>query len=344
MNDISHERFLHLSGTPYQVGRLLGEHLKDQLAKDIEHYITDGPVKFGELDPAALNRGAMDWFESLPERFRREMEGLAEGSGVSLQKITLWGFADVGGRKGCSSFILRSQGKTWVGRNNDLWVPDLWGYAIHRQISGRLATLTFGMRGEIFAATGLNESGLWLHYNWLPAFDKPTSQAQTPYVLLTDILETCTSIDQIESRLKSTKRNGGMLIFASEGQSDAGAMLECACQSVAQTDCDAGFLAGTNHYQTLSTPQPPDVYAPASVARLETMTRLLSNLPKSHKPEDLIRILADPGVEQHQEDYGTVYANLCNTTARQLWFTFGGFPAASRGNWQKIHWPFSKNR
>jgi len=340
MDHIPNERFLHLCGTPYQVGRTHGEHLKGQLARDIDHYIHAGPVKFGELDPAALNRGEMDWFEGLPERFRREMEGMAEGSGVPLQKIAAWGYADVGGRTGCSSFLLRSLGETWVGRNNDLWVPDLWGYAIHRQIPGRLATLTFGMRGEIFAATGLNEAGLWLHYNWLPAFDLPTDKTWTPYVLLTDILETCTTIDQVELKLKSTKRNGGMLIFASTGQPDASAMLECACQTVARSDCEAGFLAGTNHYQALQTPQPPAVYAPTSVARLERMTHLLANVPESHKPKDLIRVLADPDVEQHQEDYGTVYANLCSTTARQLWFTFGGYPAASDGNWQKIPWLF----
>ena len=340
MDHIPNERFLNISGTPYHVGRTLGQHLKDQLARDIDHYISAGPVKFGELDPASLNRGAMDWFETLPERFRREMEGVAEGSGVPLQKIALWGFADVGGRMGCSSFILRSQGETWIGRNNDLWVPDLWGYAIQRQITGRLGTLTFGMRGEIFAATGLNEAGLWLHYNWLPAFDLPAGDAHTPFVVLTDILETCTNIDQVESRLKTTKRNGGMLIFASEGQSDACTMLECACQAVSRKDCDNGFLAGTNHYQSLPTPQPPSVYAPASVARLEKMTHLLAKLRPSPGPKGLIRILADPGVEQHQEDYGTVYANLCSTTARQLWFTFGGYPAASRGNWQKMPWPF----
>lgn len=340
MNHMSTERFLHLRGSPYQVGRALGVHLKDRLARDIEHYITSGPVKFGNLDLSKLHKGAMDWFERLPKRFRSEMEGLAEGSGVTLQTIAEWGYADVGGRTGCSSFILRSQGETWVGRNNDLWVPDLWGYAIQRRISGRLGTLTFGMRGEIFAATGLNEAGLWLHYNWLPVFDLPIDKTWAPYVLLTEILETCTTIDQVESKLKTTKRNGGMLIFASEGQSDACAMLECACQTLDRTDCDSGSLAGTNHYQNLPTPQPPSVYAPASVARLETMSNRLAKLPDSPEPEDLIGILADPGVEQHQEDYGTVYANLCSTTSRQLWFTFGGFPAASRGNWQKIPWPF----
>ena len=228
----------------------------------------------------------------------------------------------------------------WVGRNNDLWVPDLWGYAIRRQVTGRLATLIFGMRGELFAATGLNQAGLWLHYNWLPPVNFPAAQdAWTPYVLLTEILETCKDVDEAESRLESTNRTGGMLVFAADGNGN-GAIFECSCTDIHRQDLNDTFLAGTNHYQYLSVPSNSPDEPPDSIERLTVLATKLNELPDLPTTEDLIRVLADPSVEQHRLDYGTVYANLYAPLTRQLWFTFGGFPAASRGNWQPIPWPF----
>ncbi len=81
--------------------------------------------------------------------------------------------------------------------------------------------MTSGMRGELYAATGVNSSGLWLHYNWLPALDQPEADAWTPFVLLTDILETCEDIDEVEARLRSDNRQGGMLIFSASPDGQA---------------------------------------------------------------------------------------------------------------------------
>lgn len=337
---IPEERYLRVSGTPYQVGLLMGEALQPQLKRDIEHYLLNGPLKFDELTPKALTEGAMAWFDSLPKRFRTELEGLADGSEIPLQQIAEWYYADMGGYPGCSGFLLRQGGKVWVGRNNDLWVPDLWGYAIRRQITGKLGTINFGMRGELFAATGLNQAGLWLHYNWLPTFETLPKTGWTPYVLLTEMLETCKSIDEVEARLRETHRSRGMLIFAAEAKQGQSALLECSPTRVVRRDLDQVYLAGTNHYRFLPTPQPAETYAPESVARLEALNASLTALPTFPEPSDLIGALANPQVEQHQPDYGTVYANLYNPLSRQIWFTFGGFPAASRGNWQQIPWPF----
>ena len=342
METLHQNRYTSLHGTPFEVGLALGTALRDTLSADIEHYLEEGPLKLGDLTRAALDSGAMGWFDSLPERFQQEMQGMADGSCVPIQHIAAWGYADAGGRPACSGFLLQTGENLWVGRNNDLWVPDLWGYAIERHIPGRLATLAFGMRGEIFAATGLNEAGLWLHYNWLPAYSRPSGKGWTPYVLLTEMLETCQSIDEVEMILKKTQRSGGMLIFAGQSNPDKprAALLECAPQSVHRTNLTGHFLAGTNHYQRLVTPEPGEVYAPQSVQRLTRMEECLSALGDQIDPASLIGILADPGVEQRQADYGTVYSNLVCLNQRQLCFTLGGFPAASQGNWQNLPWPF----
>jgi predicted choloylglycine hydrolase len=340
LNRIPEERYLRVSGTPYQVGLIMGEALESQLANDIDHYLNNGPLKFGEIDPQNLTEGAMAWFDSLPRRFRKELEGLADGSGVPLQRIAEWNYADADSTRGCTGFLIRRDGEIWLGRNNDLWVPDLWGYAVRRQITGRLGTINFGMRGELFAATGLNQAGLWLHYNWLPSFETVAINGWTPYVLLTELLETCKNIDEVETRLKETTRTGGMLIFALEGKQGSGAIIECSPTKSRRQNLEAEFLAGTNHYQYLPTPQHPGDYTPESVARLDAIRNRLQSLPHALSADALISVLSDPKIEQHREDYGTVYANLYHPASQQVWFTFGGFPAASNGNWHQIPWAF----
>ena len=339
MSVISENGYLSLKGSPYQIGRQLGEILQENLADDISHYLEAGPLKAGDITAKHLTEGALDWAGSLPQRFRLEMEGLADGSGVPLQRIAEWGYADSAGKTGCSAYLLRTRDGLWVGRNNDLWVPDLWGYAIHRQVTGRLGTVSFGMRGELFAATGVNQAGLWLHYNWLPAFGQPEKNAWTPFVLLTDILETCEKIDEVETRLNENARLGGMLIFAASPDGQA-AILECSCNQVARRDLDTGFLVGANHYQFIPEIVGHHEIRPKSLNRVTAMTKRLSELPLNPALSDLIGVLADVNVEQYSDDYGTVYANLYNPVSRQLLFTFGGFPAASHGNWQPIPWPF----
>ena len=156
------------------------------------------------------------------------------------------------------------------------------------------------------------------------------------------MLETCQSIDQVKSILKETPRTGGMLIFAAEQNAakNRAALLECAPQVVHRRDLEGECLAGRNHYQSHSTRQPAEVYARNSVERFRAMEASLTALSHSPKAEDLIAILANPAVEQHQPDYGTVYSNLACLNQRKYWFTFGGFPAASRGLWKRVPWPF----
>ena len=45
-------------------------------------------------------------------------------------------------------------------------------------------------------------------------------------------------------------------------------------------------------------------------------------------------------VEARGERSETVYANVVCPGRREIWYTLGGYPAASAGNWQRIEWPW----
>ena len=55
---------------------------------------------------------------------------------------------------------------------------------------------------------------------------------------------------------------------------------------------------------------------------------------------DLVQVLADNGIERRDKDYGTVYANVACPGQHLLWYTLGGYPAASTGAWHALAWPW----
>ena len=65
----------------------------------------------------------------------------------------------------------------------------------------------------------------------------------------------------------------------------------------------------------------------------------LSQTP-ANLPADLIRILADDEIERRENKLVTAYANVACPNTGEIWYTFGGYPAASKGNWQRLAWPW----
>lgn len=346
------ERVLHVKGSPREVGYAMGSAIGRRLGTSIDHYLKDGLGKQSQIDWDRLRQEALPWLGRMPSRFREEIEGLAEGSGVGLQRVAEWCCADDLLPNGCSAFIVSIGGRAWVGRNNDYILPDMWGYVTIREVDGRIPTIGFGMECEPFTATGINAERLWLHYNYLPVWDSTTTAAHpiAPYVLLTEALETCRTIDEVEALLARTPRNGGMMIFALDGKVEAGAIFECGRTSHARRDLggiSGKWIVGTNHYCSMTVPHEPLEYAPESKRRYDRMAELREDLLESDGeaapggvPSSLIRVLADPAVEGRSDDFGTVYANVACPGSGEMWYTLGGFPAASAGDWAKIQWPW----
>jgi hypothetical protein len=76
---------------------------------------------------------------------------------------------------------------------------------------------------------------------------------------------------------------------------------------------------------------------------IESLIRALcaSGTP-ANLPTDLIRILADDKIERRDKKLITAYANVACPNTGELWYTFGGYPAASQGDWQRLEWPWKE--
>ncbi len=345
MMDSYLDRIYHFKGTPREIGFANGRMLARKLERTISHYLA-GVKDFTDLEK--LHTGALPWLRTLPKRFQDEFEGMAEGAGIPLQHLAEWSYVEECELKQCSGAIFLSGNQAWVARNNDTYVPELWGYASIREVNGQIPTITFSVEGDIFAPTGINKNKLWLHYNFLPVWDKPTPNKPhvPPYVFLTQALELCETIRDVENLLGETDRDGGMLLFAVDGKNNEFALFDCLCSTHYRREPSDGWIVGTNHYCTCDDPTLSDADKEplgtlSRFAKMEDFMRTLSSPQKAPSlPDDLIRILADDEIERRDGRLITAYSNVACPGTGEIWYTFGGYPSASKGNWQILEWPW----
>jgi len=338
-------RINHFKGNPREIGFTAGQTFAHKLERTISHYVNNvGDFK----DLEKLRNGTLTWLRTLPKRFQDEFEGMAEGANIPLQRLAEWAYIEECDSKQCSGVICLFENRPWVARNNDFYVPELWGYVTIREVEGRIPTINFSMEGEIFSPTGINKEKVWLHYNFLPAWDKPAPNKPhvAPYVFLTEALEFCSTISDVEALLNETDRDGGMLLFAVDGKNNEFALFDCLCSKYYRRKPTDGWMVGTNHYCACDdlTLSDADKEPLGTLSRYEKMANLIQKLSSSHThpnlPADLIRILANDEIERRDKHVITVYSNVACPSTGEIWYTFGGFPAASEGNWQRLEWPW----
>ena len=156
---------------------------------------------------------------------------------MQLQSVAEWNYVEQCVDDGCSAFVGLIDGHVWVARNNDMFVPGVWGHATVREITGRIPTLTFGQEGDVFTATGVNRERLWLHHHALTASDapRPGRPHMSGWVLLSEMLE--------RARRSRRSRRGWMRSIAtracSSSRSTARATSSRSSSAGAAPTCDA---------------------------------------------------------------------------------------------------------
>jgi hypothetical protein len=165
-------------------------------------------------------------------------------------------------------------------------------------------------------------------------------------VFLTEALELCRTIGDVEAFLNENDRDGGMLLFANDGKNDEFALFDCMCSKHFRREPTDSWIVGTNHYCACEDRTLTDRELSASTLdRFQWMEDLIrawsTSLTPANLPADLIRILADDRIERREGKLATAYATVACPSIGEIWYTFGGYPAASRGNWQRLEWPWT---
>ena len=346
-------RIYHLQGTPSEIGFAMGQALGARLEANIKHYIRQRIPAGVTFDKVAWRKGALPWLRELPERYLEEFEGLASGAGLPLLSLAKWAYLEVLLENQCSGAILILDQHAWVARNNDIYAADMWGYVTIREVTDRIPVISFGMEGDVFTPTGINREKLWLHYNWLPASDRlnPALPHLPGYVLLQEALETCCNLQDLEKLLLQVQRDGGMLIFAVDGKTDEAALYECSRTDFRKRYPVEGWIVGANHTIGLAgasseAEDPKPLSTHSRYRRLEVLAEaIFSRHPPGSSlqdtlPGELVSLLADNEVEARRGEIQTAYSCVACPATTDIWYTFGGYPAASHGDWQRLEWPW----
>lgn len=323
-------------GEAYEMGQQIGVSARATLKPTLEKYIHAADRAWG-LDLDAMEKGALSKAETLPADYLEEMRGVADGAGLPIDLLASGLFCDTFMR-GCTAFLYRLRDQIWVGRNNDFIAPGIWSQINVLERKDRIPTMLFGMKGDLFAGTGYNAEKLWLHYNYLPAWDTPpTPDAQPPFVWLRQALGCCKTLKDVETLLRDAPRSGGMNLFAADGKSGEGAIYECGCATQVKRPLDKGFIAAANH-PVVTTPPQGFAMDPDSVSRQQALENSLQKLT-SHNPfKAFTRPLALPAVARGNENFGTVYSCLACPTLDMLWYVCNGLPAPGNGVWERVEW------
>lgn len=390
-------RFDDLSGAPGDAGMKHGQVLGDLLAKDfVDAYLAAlrPALRFTDDD---LRLQAETWAQGLPVDIQTEIDGMAQGAGVPRSRVLALLFADIARPSNapidpdptqslteeaavdatpgqCSAVVASLPGPSslpsevtpgempWIARNCDWLTPTLrrGTSAVLHAAPGRLPVLAVGIRGDIDVDTGMNASGLWLHLHTLHATDPlPTDRPVISWLFwCREALETCATLDELDTFIAKTGRDRGVLVVAVESQSataqpGASAIFACGRSSHQRFDVDPKAPSClTNHrpdqFQERTDPAARRDGSPmrpgGSIARQRALRLQMAQSPPCEGPQDLMAMLAHPEVEMRTPRWlRTIYSVVACPAVGRIWLAAGdadGTPAASAGRWASIQVPW----
>lgn len=214
---------LDLRGTYRQMGRQYGYFLKDQLNHLYSIAIEKYFIAEKGMTYESIKNTAMSLFNFYPQRFKDIIYGMAETSGLSVEKhIILNGLELYGTISGCSGIAAwgeYTKGEHLIfGRNYD-WFDSYKEFAENLTVSVfnmdsdiSCAIVTFA--GITYATTGINEKGLFLELNnALPSGGMLSYSNRVPAIInLLAFLCDCSTMEQLDAAFNTTRSNFAFVV------------------------------------------------------------------------------------------------------------------------------------
>ncbi len=216
-------RVLHVKGSPYEMGFQHGRLLKDLIEKNVAEFIDNTP---SALAPRikSFQQNLPKLMSYIPTRFQEEMQGVADGSGVPLQKIiALNTFPEL---IHCSGITVSDA----ATKQGDLYHVRVLDYAVGKSLQNTAvlmvvqpedghAFVNVSYAGFIGSVTGMNdqqiamgEIGGWGYGQW---------NGMPMSFLFRDILERASSVEQAKQILIDTPRTCEYYYVISDGKDKA---------------------------------------------------------------------------------------------------------------------------
>jgi isopenicillin-N N-acyltransferase-like protein len=292
-------REIEVAGRPREMGRQLGEAAGEEIRGfcEVALALVNKSVRVSKAAAGAVAARSLEYAQHYSPAMVEELQGAAEAARVSLDDIMLLQVrnqlqpqADAG----CTSLALAAGGEGAGGLVAQNWDndPDLQPFTIvlTRRPAGNPAFTTITQAGLI-AYIGLNEAGIGLCLNTLPAPSRPLG---VPHYFTVRGIYEAVSLDGAVEAVRRAERAipANIMLTTPEGPADFEVTLDGVRVLRAQA---AGCLTHANHCRH------PDLLALneqfpeliQSHARQQRIDALLGDRPPSDRLEMVKRLLRD---------------------------------------------------
>jgi dienelactone hydrolase len=343
------------------LGRAHGQRFREpirSLLAALETALTT-PAPVDGSDPmAAVLTAARTAAQGMPEALREEIEGIAEGAGQPVDAVlllNLWpnlatlpdgtrlALAPPAGANFVAGGLATTTGELLHGTTLDTpfaaalrpWIQTI----VVEPPTGR-PFVTVGWPGMVGTLCAMNTAGLTISAESLPAAEVPTGSGLPLCLLLRDVIQHATSLDDAVERLTSAPGGAGARITVSDGERLEMRVVERHGGKAHVRIADAGLLlgaeddAGPECYLGACDPDIPAPDAASRTRHAAAGTRLLEARPHL-RASDAAMALGAAG------DEATLYTCLLWPATRDIALVAGPVAAAGvellarRGGWME---------
>lgn len=324
-----------LSGTHYEMGLQYGVLLKDEIRDmtDSLHRL----IVFYSKEMKVPKNIVYNYFKfkidklvkNIPLRFRQEMKGISDGSGVNINAICAVSlFDDVIHSLGCTSIIsLTEDGPIVHGRNEDLFFGMELGMKsviIKYNPEGYKSYISISFPGFIGVSTGYSDSGLG--YSHHSRFARTVNLKGYPQHCVPRMaLEECSSLDEVKVFYKNKPIAIGDAHTWSDRNSKTGCIIETAPDKenpMKIIEMNGSVQWHINKYIDLEyVRQNENKYASGesfNTSRQEILSRLIKK-EKKLSLDDVISILREEnGPNGENYNLSSITRGVCNLDTQQM--------------------------
>lgn len=305
-------RKLTLTGSPYDRGVKHGDTFAEEIKTNLEIYLDTFEHKGSDRDVVYEQAERfMPLIESENEAYAEEMRGVADGSGRSIEEITILNARyevmysafktateemGVANPDACTAYAVRNtrsaNGHTYLGQNWD-WMPGLETFVMDVRSEDCLDHVAMTEAGIVGGKIGVNEAGLGMTLNGLVTENDGKEPFRKPYhVRFREILDSERMDSAIGSLIADDRVCSANVILAHE----SGEMmnLELAPERANYLQPDDGVLVHTNHVEdTTAMDSEFEKLIPDTLCRAPRLRRLLTEGTDEVSEADIETALRD---------------------------------------------------
>lgn len=260
----------------YAAGLIEGSVFKDEI-RSLITILNDEALSYNAVERffvkayLLIQAKRLDHF--IPQVYREEMQGVADGARVSYNDILVLNtYDDLFYLAGCSSFVAPKgeRSEEFIhARNLDYDIPALAGNNVLMYFS-KTGTLTIGFPGYVGALTATNRSGITLGSH--TSVSATSGRGIPTGILYRFIIDRAESIEDVDRILRESKRTIGNILVVSSVKENRVAVFEFTDKNIAAVEGDP-CAASTNHFsdETMAKEQ-----AETESVMFESNTRLSS--------------------------------------------------------------------